>query len=430
MKKLLFLLIIFTALFISCRKDNIAPNNISSATARDSIYNIMNEWYYWNDLMPTVTKEDYDDPYQLLDAMLYKDLDRWSFIADYNEFVAQMQGIFVGHGFRIGIDNSGNARISLIYNESPLYKVEGVRRGWIVKKINGVELAPIIIAGDVDAYHALLGPFEAGITNSFVFQDPDGNEVNCTSTKSTFTINSVLLYDTLHLPNEVVGHLVFESFIAPSPYELYDAFDFFNANNIEDLILDLRYNSGGYLSVARILASYIAGNTDQNDVFAKLAYNSNHEDANDTYNFILSPFPLGLSRVIVITTRETASASEAVINGLKPFIDVISIGDTTNGKPTGMNGWDIGEKYFFWPVTFKIVNAEDQGDFFDGINPGKLVSDDITHDFSDREELCLKEAIYYLNNRAFSGKGGSYFQRYPQISEKPLWMNNTFVLKK
>jgi len=430
MKKILFIPIIFLTLFVSCRKDDIAPDDtLTPAMAKDSLFSIMNEWYYWYNLMPTVNKDDYTDPYQLLEAMRYKTLDRWSFVADYDEFEAQMQGEFVGHGFRIGVDNSGNARIAMIYNRSPLY-LEGVRRGWIVKKINEVEIAPILIANDADAYTSLIGPSTADITNTFTFQNPLGEEVKITSTKESFQINSVLLYDTLQLSNEVAGHLVFESFIKPSKDELATAFAFFSTNNVKDLVLDLRYNSGGYIDIAQILASYIAGNSYQGTAFAKLQYNSLHENANYSFSFITTPYPLTLPRLVVITSRSTASASEAVMNGLKPFINVVSIGDTTNGKPTGMNGWNVGNKYWIWPITFKMVNKDDEGDYFDGLFPEKVLSDDITHDFNDREELCLKEAIFYLENGSVSGKRGSEFKRYPQFSDKPKWMDNAFVIEK
>jgi carboxyl-terminal processing protease len=341
-----------------------------------------------------------------------------------------MQGTFVGHGFRIGVDNTGNARIAMIYSKSPLY-ANGVRRGWILKKINNVDVAPILISGDGAAYSSLIGPGTAGITNIFLFQKPDGTETTFSSTKSSFTVNTVLLYDTLHLKNGVVaGQLVFESFITPSVEELATAFSFFKANNIKDLILDLRYNSGGYLYIAQTLASYIAGDTYQGSVFAKLQYNNKHQDANTTYLFKTTASPLSLPRVVVITTRSTASASEAVMNGLKPFVNVISIGDTTNGKPTGMNGWDIGKKYYMWPVTFKMVNSQNLGEYFDGIFPAKLLPDDITHDFSDRNELCLKEAIHYLETGSVSAKSSPEFKRFPQFSDKPSWMNNAFVLEK
>ncbi|MEI8226153.1 MAG: S41 family peptidase [Bacteroidota bacterium] len=434
MKKLFFLPLIFLTLFVSCEKDIITPDDnvtpgVTPAMARDSLYYIMKEWYYWYNLMPVVTKEDYADPYELMEAMKYKTLDRWSFVADYDEFNAQMQGTFVGHGFRIGVDDSGNARIAMIYSRSPLY-ADSIRRGWIVKKINGVAIAPILISNDGTAYSNLIGPSTAGRTNRFLFQRPNGTFKTVSSTKTSFTINSVLLYDTLNLSSGLTGHLVFESFIKPSEDELATAFAFFKANNVKDLVLDLRYNSGGYLYIAQILASYIAGNSYKGTVFAKLQYNDKHQNANSTFPYITIPNSLALPRLVVITSNATASASEAVMNGLKPYVKVVSIGDVTEGKPTGMNEWDIGKKYSMLPVTFKMVNAQNQGDFFDGIFPAKVLADDITHDFSDRQELCLKEAIHYLETGSISGKGGPEFYRYPQFSDKPAWMNNAFAIDK
>lgn len=435
MKKLIFLTFIILVLFSSCKKPEDPPviidNKLTDAMARDSLYFLMKQWYYWYDLMPDVTKENYSDPYDLMDAMRYKEFDKWSFVADYNEFIAEMQGEFVGHGIRIGIDDALKARIAMIYSQSPLY-LEGVRRGWIIKSINGYDIAQIIVDGDAVAYNDVLGPGTAGITNTFVFVKPDGTEVEISSTKKSFTINSVLLYDTLNLSNgKSTGLLVFESFIQPSSEELEVAFEYFKSCNINDLILDLRYNSGGYLYVATNLASYIAGNTlaGNKSIFAVLKYNDKNQKYNESYPFELTDWPLSLNRLVVITSRLTASASEAVMNGLKPYMEVVSIGDTTSGKPVGMNGWSVGEKYFFWPVTFKMVNNNNEGDYFDGIVPGKTVADDITHDFNDRNELCLKEAIHYLETGSFTSKrSSSSFYRYPQYSEKPAWMKNGLLL--
>jgi C-terminal processing protease CtpA/Prc len=433
MKKLLFFTILFFVFFSSCKKEEppvINNPELTPAMARDSLYYLMKQWYYWYDQMPVVTKENYDDPYELMDAMRYQPLDRWSFVADYNEFIAEMQGTFVGHGIRIGVDDSSKARIAMIYSKSPLY-TQGVRRGWIIKKINNVDIAPILISGDAAAYNNVIGPSKAGVTNVFIFQKPDGTEVTISSTKSTFTVNSVLLYDTLNLSSGLAGHLVFESFIQPSSDELAIAFEFFKINNVKYLILDLRYNSGGYLYIAQTLASYIAGNSPAtaNTVFAKLQYNYLNNDQNTSYHYKFTSYPLDLSRLVVITTRLTASASEAVMNGLVPLMNVTSIGDTTNGKPVGMNGWEIGEKYFFWPVTFKMVNKNNEGEYFDGIVPAKVLTDDITHDFDDRNELCLKEAIHYLTTGSVSGKGTTSFKRNPLVSEKPSWMDNAFATK-
>lgn len=435
MKKILLLLIAIIPLVYSCEKEDpepepepivTTPTGVTPAMARDSLWYIMKEWYLWYDKLPNVTKENYSDPYKLLEALRYKELDRWSFVADYNEFLKEMEGSFVGHGFRIGVDNAGKARIVLLYNKSPLY-ADGVRRGWIVKSINGVDIAQALISGDGAAYNNAIGPSTAGVTNTFVFTKPDGTDVTISSAKSSFKLNTVLLYDTLHLKSGIAGHLVFESFIDPTRDELATAFAFFKQNNVKDLILDMRYNGGGYLDIAQTLASYIGGNELAGTTFAKFQYNNKHPEVSTNYPFKTTASSLGLKRLVVISTRGTASASEAVMNGLSPHITVVSVGDTTHGKPTGMNGWAIGKKYFMWPVTFKTVNSQGNGEYFKGIPPTKAVADDITHDFDDRREANLMEAIRYLENGSFTAKGFVRFKNGPQVSERPEWMKNMFV---
>ena len=429
--KFLIIGILSLAIFASCKKDNVTPptTTLTPALARDSLYYIMKDWYYWYKLMPDITKENYADPYLLMDAMKYKTLDRYSFVEDYDQFMAAMQGSFVGHGFSVDLDNDQNVRIATIYSGAPLYGA-GVRRGWIIKKINGTDVVPVYLSG-IDAYINLLGARQAGITNTFVFQKPDGTEVTIPSTKLEFTQNSVMLADTLHLSSGITGHLVFDAFIAPSESELASAFAFFWINGVHDLILDLRYNGGGYLYIAQQLASYIAGNSLKGSEFVKLIFNDRHSDNDQGIPFISSIYPASVPRLVVITGRGTASASECVMNGLKPYMKVVSIGDTTYGKPVGMSGGDIGKKYFIAPITFAITNKNDEGDYYNGIIPDALVSDDITHDFNDRNELCLKAAIGYLETGTFPvKKSASEFQRHPQFSEKPAWMNNAFDIRK
>ena len=426
MKKLFIIFVIILTLFSSCRKDDPVPTDtVTPAMARDSLYFIMKHWYYWYNLMPSVDRENYADPYELLEAMRYKEMDKWSFVIDYDAWLAESEGSFVGHGIRVGLDNADKARIVMIYNKSSLY-ASGVRRGWIVKTVNGYDIAAILLAKDQTAYNTAFGPSTKGITNVFVFSRTGKADTTISSTKSEFTINTVLLYDTIHLSSgSVTGHLVLESFLTPTEKELQTAFAFFKANNVKDFILDLRYNGGGYLDLARLLSSFIAGNSAAGTIFATLQYNDKNQDQNKPYYFVSSPlYSLNVSKLVVITTRSTISASEAVMNGLYPKMSVVSVGDTTDGKPTGMNGWPCGKKYFFWPITFKL------GDYFDGFAPDKLANDDITHDFDDRNEACLKEAILYLETGAFSGKGADVFKRSVQFSEKPSWMNNAFVFEK
>jgi C-terminal processing protease CtpA/Prc len=440
MKKIIYLILIFTAVLSSCKKQVTPANTIDPAVAqdRDALYSLMNDWYFWYKNLPAVTLSDYPDPYALMDALRYKPLDRWSFVADFNAFVDSQNGNFVGHGIRIGLDAQGKARIVMIYKNSPLYTNgaggKGVRRGWIIKTLNGTDLAPVLVSlasGNPTPYNNLIGPATAGRSNTFVFSPPGRPDTTATTVKSTFQVNSVLLYDTLTINSKKTGHLVFDQFILPSSQELATAFAFFKAQNVQDLILDLRYNSGGILDVAAELASYISGKT-SSTTFIKFSYNDKQSAGNDTiYKFKNIASPLNLSRLVVITTRETASASEEVINGLKPFIPVTTIGDTTDGKPTGMNVWQTNDnKYVFAPVTFEAVNSTGQGGYYKGFAPAKLVPDDFTRDFTDKDEQSYKEAIYFLANGTVSTKGTYVFRRTITSSEKPGWMNNLLIFDK
>jgi C-terminal processing protease CtpA/Prc len=435
MKKLVILLLLTIIGLSSCKKD-VTPASTPLTVdeqARDSLYFIMNEYYFWYKLMPVVVKTDYKDPYALLDAMRYTTLDRWSFVQTYDQYIAQTTGSFVGHGISMGLDPSNKVRIVQIYANSPLYS-KGVRRGWIVKKLNGTDLAPIFIANDGTAYSNLIGTSTAGITNTFLFQTPAGKDSTIASTKASFTLNTVILADTLHLKSGIAGHLVFDQFIPPSNQELSSAFTFFSQNNIKDLIVDLRYNGGGDISVLTNMASYVAGAAKLNTTFLTLTYNDKNQASNRSFKFVSVSSPLSISRLVVITTRGTASASEDFINGLKPSFDVKTIGDTTNGKPVGMNGFGYPSSkpvYLFWPITFSLVNSAGQGDFYSGFAPAKYVIDDFTHDWNDRSEACFKESIYYLEHGNVSTKGLYAGKQSSAIfSEKTGKNNNAYIINK
>ena len=414
MKKIILIFAVCIAILTSCTKPS---SDETQFMARDTLYKIMNQWYYWYDKMPSVDKEDYSDPYELLEAMRYKELDRQaSYVIDYDTYVAQMQGTSVSHGIRLGLDEAKNARIAFIYRNSPLYAA-GVRRGWIVKKINGYDIADILTRNDSKKLAEVLGPQEAGVTNAFLFSPPGQADITISSTKSPFEVNTVLLFDTIHLSKgSVAGHLVLSSFGGSTSNELKTAFAFFKANNVSDFILDIRYNGGGLISVGQELASYIAGSSLTGSVYAKLLYNDKNQNLNKTLPFVATDYPLAVSKLVVITTRSTSGTSEAVINGLSPNINVVSVGDTTQGVPEIMNGWPCLKKYYFWLVTGKNVNSLDQ-DFYDGFPPDKREVDDITREFDNRQEKCLKEAIQYLETGQFSGKAENPFYRSVQFSE-------------
>ena len=255
--------------------------------------------------------KNYSNPYTLLEALRYDKLDRWSFVADYEKFMADMAGEFYGHGFSMGIDEEDNARIAMIYSESPLY-IQGVRRGWIVSSINGHDIATVIKNGDAYTYNLIF----SAPTSAFIFKKPDGTLWETTSTKSKFTINTVLEYDTLKLKSGTAGHLVLESFKSSTSAELEEAL-IFRDNNVSDLIIDLRYNSGGYLDVA-LRCQLHSGNNLNSEIF-RYCGTAIKVEHNYSYYFGETSVPLDVSNIVFITSRATASASEALINGLKPF---------------------------------------------------------------------------------------------------------------
>lgn len=429
MKKICLTAIALSLMLFSCKKDEIKPvtNITPNAEANKALYDLMNEWYLWYEYLPKVEPAGYKDPYELMKTLRYKQLDRWSFVADYNSFMASMQGSFVGHGIRMGLDASSKVRIVMIYKNSPLYS-KGVRRGWVIKKLNGVDLAQVLIAGDATTYNQLIGPSQEGVTNTFIFETPQGKDSVIVTTKTKFNVNSVLVDTIYNLSSGKTGYLAFNEFIEPSSEELKSSFQKFKSNGVKDLILDLRYNSGGILDVANQLASYISGRP-TTDILVKYRYNNKKYAENSNVYFKTMPYPLNLNRLVVICTYETASSSEVVINGLKPYLEVKLVGDTTNGKPTGMNVWGYPArtpKFVYAPVTFRMTNKDNFGEFFGGLPPDRLATDDITRDFGDLNELSLKEAAYYIENGSFGAKGTYIHGRVLYFNEKPGFMNNAY----
>lgn len=387
---------IFFLFITGCEKDDPLPSE--EIMARDHLYEIMNEWYLWYDKMPDVDKSQYDTPEELLEAMRYLPKDIYSYTMSKQEFESRLiEGKYIGHGFSWGFDDNGIVRIIFVFKDSPLYD-EGVRRGWIINKVNGTPIT-------TENRSTIFGDKTVGYENTIEFITPADSTVSITTAKKEIQRNSVLYYDTLHVNGTVTAHMVFQEFMQPSTEEFTEVFSFFNSTGATEMILDLRYNPGGFLDIATLLVSLITGENTNGKVFTKNIYNDKKSDENSSALFDEQTNSLNLNRVIIITTGGTASASEALINGLKPYIDVITIGDVTYGKPVGMKVF-IYENYVFLPITFRIANSMNESDYYDGIQPDAFCDDDFTRAFDNREEACLKEAIYYLENGSFSGTKG------------------------
>ena len=369
-------------IFLGCEKEEISE----AEKLNREIYQAMEEIYLWNDYLPDADPAAYNTPEKFLDALRYQPLDKWSFVLTTAEFEQYYeQGEYKGHGFLISLDDDDNIRIGFVYKSTQAYQ-EGVRRSWIIKKVNGTNAT-------TDNINALLGSSEETITNTILFLDGEGNEKEVELTKETIQINTVLHSEIIEYNSKKIGYMVFQEFIATANEE-------FASQPIDELIIDLRYNGGGMNTVAEYLASWIAGNQ-ASKVFYKLLHNTKNEFRDVTVNFPANVNALNLTRVFFITTNNSASASELLINGLKPYYDVKLIGTHTAGKPVGMYPMNLPPYiYTLVPISFKYVNSNDEGDFYEGLPVDYPAEDDITHEFGDPQENSLKVTLGAITGEA------------------------------
>jgi hypothetical protein len=204
----------------------------------------------------------------------------------------------------------------------------------------------------------------------------------------------------LTLPNaraSKVGFLVLKDFITQAEAPLAAAFNDFRAAGARDVILDLRYNGGGRISTATMLASLVAGITHDQSVFADLKFNTQHATQNTSYR--LASQATGFDRVVVLTGARTCSASELVVNGLKPYVQVVTVGGQTCGKPFGFVPVTSCSSTFT-AVNFESFNASGQGGYYNGIAATCPAKDDFNGQLGDPAEALTAVASGYLQNNS------------------------------
>jgi len=360
--------------------------------------------------------------------------DKFHFAIGAEEYTSLSQsGVAAGYGVQWALLSSVPPReIVVAYTEpsSPATDPQvALKRGDKILAIDGFDIDTETDAG-INALNAALFPADEGDTHTFTIQDRDSQDSRSITMTSVFVESEpVKNVRVLETPTGRVGYILFNDHIATAELGLYDAVNQLNeGEGIDDLVLDMRYNGGGFLALASELAYMIAGpSATDGRAFELTQFNDKHPLNNPVTGRPISPTPfydttlgspfnapegqslptLDLQRVFVLTSGSTCSASEAVMNGLRGIdVEVIQIGTTTCGKPYGFYATDnCGTAYF--TIQFRGVNDKDFGDYTDGFSPanaqgavgvsvpGCLVGDDFTAELGDENEDRLAAALSY-----------------------------------
>lgn len=403
----------------SCEKSTTKSESTESdlTDAKNYLYSIMSSIYYWSSSIPSVNADSYSDIFKYFDALCVSN-DRWSWMMDAAEYNSMETGTYSIYGgkFLQPYEYYGDYGIymGLVYDGSPL-AAQGVTRGWHLTKLNGTAVNTLISAGT----------FNSTLDTSpltFTYLDLNGTEHTFTTSKATVQTSSVpktAVYtqsDYSSLPSSAkVGYMLYTTFNSNMESQVTNAIQSFKSSGITDLIIDLRYNGGGDLSVCKDFGSLLVPSAGDGKIFLQLKHNSKYSSydtqSSSVYKFARSSNSLDLSRVFFITGSGTASASESLINGLKPYMTVKQVGDTTYGKPNGMYVYSypdnsIGKstlEYVFLPICFYCVNSEGGGYFDNGIVPDNYRYDDLYHDFGVKEDL-ISACLYFIATGTYPAK--------------------------
>jgi C-terminal processing protease CtpA/Prc len=278
-----------------------------------------------------------------------------------------------------------------------------MRRGDYIVSIAGIPVSQLLPSGQVGA---AFGPSEEGATVAISWRTPGGGEQQAVLVKGLVTIPTVSATAVLDNGGARVGYIFFRNFVTPSTQALNTAFNQLLADGVTDLVLDVRYNGGGLVDVAQHLGSLIGGEGTAGRTFVRFRHNDKKSANNETVLFESRPNALDLPRLVVIATGGSASASELVINSLRPFMNVIVVGDRTFGKPVGQYGFDFCEKVLF-PVAFATENDRGEANYFNGIPANCAAPDDLDRQIGDPGEASLAESLQFLRTGRCSGRAST-----------------------
>jgi len=383
-------------------------NDAQKQYVLDELY----DWYLWNDLLPAnISIADYSSPEDLVFRVTTElgpqdlngdPIDHFSSVgsleADQQFFG---EGKFEGFGFswRFVDQAQTDFRITRTFAGSPAEvggAGGGLERGQQVLTLNGRTIADITANEGVGAF------FGENETVDFEVQPVAGAAFQTGNiSKAVVTIPPIPQWEVIDAGNgRNVGYMELSTFISTADPVFDEVFQAFRTANVTDVIIDLRYNGGGLVSTAELLGDYLGGSVAQNLTFSSTEFNADRAGQyNDSELFELRGNSMSLSRLVVIATRGTASASELVTNGMIPHVDVAIVGDRTFGKPVGQIGLEFCEK-ILRPTAFQMANALGDGDYFDGLPVDCAAADDLSVAVGDPLDPNMVAAMAYLDTGA------------------------------
>jgi C-terminal processing protease CtpA/Prc len=391
---------------LGCARDD----GCSDEQARQSIVSLFEALYLFNDEPAQAAKYVgldpalFDDTEAVLDELRYlpDEFDRgFSYLttpAAEEQFLAN--GTYFGFGLMLDDRIEDELWVRGVFTQSPA-AVAGLGRGDRILEIDGRTIAELEAIGGVGQ---ALGPSESGVTRSFLVRPASGGaDQTVPLTTSVVVIDAVPLHDVFDVDGEQVGYLLFHSFIDTAVPGLIAAFEDFQAAGITRLVIDVRYNGGGLLSLAASINDILGGwapdvamggpgNVGQ--VQYRFRFNSDNADRERDETFYADDLALPLETIVFITSDETASASELLINALGPYRDVYVVGQRTYGKPVGQEARDFcGGSMRLRLVSFELVNVNEEGGYFEGLPVDCEAADDLGAPLGSDLEASLATAL-------------------------------------
>lgn len=398
---------ILTIALFSCKKNN--NDNAGNHRLADSSMVLTRGMYLWNKYIPAnFNARQYGDPNELMEAIreyskepgFSSPVDRWSFAMLKSEWDDLSSGISGDFGLNVFFLSTDDLRVSYVEKQSPAGKA-GIQRSWRIHKINN--LSNITTA----SANAVVQAVYQSNSGTFTFSRPTGADTTITLKAASYQERPLLL-DSIYTTNSTkTGYFVFNSFLGDTNQiknEIARVFNRFDNENVQDVIVDLRYNGGGYVLLQTLLANYLVPVAGNNGVMLTEQFNDNNAQFDETIRFTKKG-TLNLNRLFVIVSQQTASASELLINSLKPYMNVQLIGPSrTHGKPVGFFPLPVYDWYIF-PVSFRTVNKNGEGSYFNGMSLNHQVMDGLDKHWGDVQENCLASALQFIKTGAYARVG-------------------------